>query len=267
VNSLGGPEARAIYRNKLIEFFEPKKAQLSEHACERLLDNPLRILDSKDERDRKASEGAPALLDCLSDDDRSHFQGFLAALDALGTPYSVNPRLVRGLDYYTRTCFEIVAESGEIGSQSAILGGGRYDGMLAGLGGPDVPAIGFAMGLERILLALGEQVIEEAPLCFIAPLGIEAALEGLKIGAQLRERGISAEIDSRGSSLKSMLRRANNMNARYAVVLGKNEVKEGIAQLKDLSDHTQSEVSLADIAEKISLGLAARPTDSGVSAE
>lgn len=255
VNSLGGPEARAAYRERLVEFFEPKKASLSEHAQARLLDNPLRILDSKDERDRSASEGAPVLLDCLTLDDRVHWEGFLAALDVLETPYSVNPRLVRGLDYYARTCFEIVAESGEIGSQSAILGGGRYDGMLEGLGGPDIPAIGFAMGLERVLLALGEESIEEEPLCFIAPLGTEAALAGLKIAAALRERGIVTELDSRGSSLKSMLRRANNMNARYAVVLGKNEVKEGVVQLKDLRDHTQMDVSLADIPNTVSRGL------------
>lgn len=262
VNSLGGPEARSAYRQRLLEFFEPKRGALSEHAQARLLDNPLRILDSKDELDRLASEGAPVLLDCLSDEDRAHWEGFLAALDVLGTPYTINPRLVRGLDYYSRTCFEITADSGDIGSQSAILGGGRYDGMIEGLGGPDVPAIGFAIGLERILLALGEEATVEEPLCFIAPLGTEAALVGLKIAAALRERGINAELDSRGNSLKSMLRRANNMNARYAVVLGKNEVKEGTAQLKDLRDHTQTDVSLAEIPDTVSRSFKADPSNS-----
>lgn len=251
VNSLGGPEARATYRERLRDYFEPQKESLSEHARERLADNPLRILDSKDERDRAASEGAPHLLDCLSDEDRTHWQGFVAALDALEIPYSINPRLVRGLDYYTRTCFEILADSGEIGSQSAILGGGRYDGMLEGLGGPNVPAIGFAMGLERILLALGDEELAEPALCFIAPLGSEAATEGLKLAAELRGRGIFVELDSRGNSLKSMLRRANNMRARYAIVLGKNEVERGIAQLKHLVDHSQVDVSLDELPEKI----------------
>lgn len=255
VNSLGSPEARAVYRERLQEFFEPKKSSLSEHAQERLLDNPLRILDSKDERDKIASEGAPVLLDCLTDADRAHFDGFLAALDALGLPYTVNPRLVRGLDYYTRTCFEISANSGEIGSQSAILGGGRYDGMLNGLGGPDVPAIGFAMGLERILLALGEETLEEPALCYIAPIGPEAAIEGLKISARLRDQGIEVDFDGRGNSLKSMLRRANTINARYAIVLGKNEVQEGIVQLKDLKAHSQENVPTERLPAVIAQGL------------
>lgn len=260
VNSLGSPEARATYRERLREFFEPKKESLSEHAKERLLDNPLRILDSKDERDKLASEGAPVLLDCLTTDDRVHFDGFLAALDALGLPYTVNPRLVRGLDYYTRTCFEILANTGDIGSQSAILGGGRYDGMLSGLGGPDIPAIGFAMGLERILLALGEHSIEEPPLCSIAPLGAEAAIEGLKIAARLREHGLEVDFDGRGNSLKSMLRRANTMNARYAVVLGKTEVQDGIVQLKDLRDHSQENVAIERLVAVISEGLKRAPS-------
>src|SRR5690606_18957521 len=155
----------------------------SEHAHARLLDNPLRILDSKDPRDQQACVGAPVLLDCLSPEDRAHWDGLLAALDRLGTPYEVDARLVRGLDYYTRTCFEIVTTSGNIGSQTAILGGGRYDGMLQSLGGQDTPALGFALGIERVLLALGEQKHAEPPLCFIAPLGAAATLCCLELAA------------------------------------------------------------------------------------
>ncbi len=261
VNTLGGPEAREDYRKKLIAFFEPHKDQLSEHAQERLSDNPLRILDSKDPRDIEASQGAPVLLDSLTDDDRAHWEGLKAALDTLGTPYEVDPRLVRGLDYYSRTCFEILASTGDIGSQSAILGGGRYDGMLESLGGQSTPAIGFAMGLERLLLALGKQEIKEAPLVFLAPLGSEAKLSCLKLSQALREVNIQVELDARGNSLKSMLRRANNMGARYCVVMGKDEVANCEAQLKDLQEHSQSKIAVEEIVEKITLGLTSPPAE------
>lgn len=255
VNTLGGPEARAAYRERLVQFFEPKKAELSEHAQERLLDNPLRILDSKDPRDQKACEGAPILLDCLTDADREHWNGLLSALDRLKTPYQIDPRLVRGLDYYTRTCFEILASTGDIGSQSAVLGGGRYDGMIESLGGPSVPAIGFAMGLERILLAVGEQDEGEEPLIFLAPLGTEMNLEALALAQELRAAGLQAELDTRGGSLKSLLRRANNMNARFCLVLGKDELDLGQVQLKDLALHHQQNVPLDQVVARIKSGL------------
>jgi histidyl-tRNA synthetase len=251
INSLGGSEARATYREQLRAYFEPKKDSLSPHAQERLLDNPLRILDSKDPRDKEASEGAPALLDALTPDDRAHFDGLKAALDALGTPYTVDPRLVRGLDYYTRTCFELSATTGEIGSQNALLGGGRYDGMLGSLGGPDVPAIGFAMGMERILLALGETQLETPPFCFIAPIGAKAGLEGLKLARRLREQGVRAELDGRGNSLKSMLRRANTMGARFCLVFGDAELERGMVQLKDLSGHEQNDLETNEAIARI----------------
>ncbi len=251
LNTLGGPEARSNYRERLVEYFQPKVAELSEHAQERLLDNPLRILDSKDPRDQAASADAPILLDSLTQEDTEHFTLLKASLDQLGTPYQIDPRLVRGLDYYTRTCFEVVATSGSIGSQSAILGGGRYDGMLEGLGGQATPAIGFAMGLERILLALEEQADPEPELCFIAPMGADATLAALKLAQELRQQAVAVELDSRGGSLKSMLRRADNMGSRVCVVLGKDELAKGIAQLKDLTGHTQFEVSLNEITTKV----------------
>ncbi len=268
VNSLGGPEARAAYRDQLRAFFEPKKDALSPHAQERLGDNPLRILDSKDPRDQEACQGAPTLLDVLTGEDRAHWDGLRAALDALGTPYTVDPRLVRGLDYYTRTCFEISASTGEIGSQNALLGGGRYDGMVGSLGGPDVPAIGFAMGLERILLALGDTPVERAPLCFIAPLGQKAALEGLRLARTLRERGVRVELDGRGNSLKSMLRRANTMGARHCLVFGDAELERGVVQLKDLQSHEQSDLPSADAVARVveacaASGAPVAPADTG----
>ena len=257
VNSLDGPDARRLSRAKLIEYFGARKAALSAHAQARLGDNPLRILDSKDPRDQEASQGAPILLDVLTEDDKKHWESLLAALDALGTPYEIDPRLVRGLDYYTRTCFELLAQSGEIGSQNAVLGGGRYDGMLAGLGGQDQPAIGFAMGLERLLLAIGDFEIEESPLCFIVPLGEKAAQRALVLARDLRADGIRVEVDGRDNSLKSKLRRADGMQARVALVLGDSEVERGVAQLKNLSAHTQAEVPFAEITRHVAEALQA----------
>src|SRR5690606_34755184 len=198
----------------------PRKEALSPHAQERLADNPLRILDSKDPRDQEVCKEAPALLDVLEGDDVTHWKGLLAALDALGTLYVVDPEPVRGLDYYSRTCFELTAQSGELGAQNALLGGGRYDDLVESLGGPPTPAIGFAIGMERLLLALGEQQVPRGDFCFLAPLGEPAAREGLKLAARLRQHGLRAELDGRNNSLKSKLRRANAMGARWCLVFG-----------------------------------------------
>lgn len=251
VNTLGGAAARSDYRTRLREYFEPIRDQLSEHAQARIHDNPLRILDSKDPRDQQHTESAPLLWDSLTEEDRKHFEGVKAGLDALGVPYVVDAKLVRGLDYYTRTCFELVAESGSIGSQNSILGGGRYDGMLAGLGGQDQPAIGFAMGLERVLLALEEAEVPKKPLCFIAPLGEGAQLECLKLAQALRSEGFTVELDGRGNSLKSMLRRANTMGAAVCLVMGQSELDAGEVQLKNLQRHEQLTVAISSVPGRI----------------
>ncbi len=265
LNTLGGSEARFEYRRRLTEYFTPRSAQLSEHAQARLSDNPLRILDSKDPRDQQACEGAPVLLDCLTDADRAHWQGLLAALDRLKTPYEIDPRLVRGLDYYTRTCFEVVTQSGNIGAQTAILGGGRYDDMLASLGGPPTPAIGFALGIERILLALGEHAHTDPPLVFFAPLGNAATLACLELAASLRAQGVWVELDGRGNSLKSMLRRADGMSARFCIVMGEQEAEQGTAQLKDLTAHDQKVLPQAQLVQAILDALASPSTSTGAS--
>src|SRR5262249_21715941 len=147
---------RERYRQALLAHFEPRRAALSEDSQRRLEKNPLRILDSKDPKDREASQGAPSILDVLDDADREHWQGLLRYLEVLGVEHVVAPTLVRGLDYYTRTLFEVKTKAADLGAQNAICGGGRYDNMIKSLGGPDVPAIGFAMGLERILLSMPE---------------------------------------------------------------------------------------------------------------
>ena len=171
VNSLGGPQSRAAYREALLEYLTPKMGSLSPDSQRRLTTNPLRILDSKDERDRAVVQDAPTLHDFLQPEDRDHFAKLLAHLDALKTPYTVDPHLVRGLDYYTRTVFEIKGAFEKLGAGSTLVAGGRYNGLLAELGGPDVPAIGFAAGLERLLIASEVEVAPNAVVALVAPLG------------------------------------------------------------------------------------------------
>jgi len=259
INSIGGVESRAAYRALLTDFLRPKSESLSEHAKKRLEDNPLRILDSKDPADKAAVEGAPSILDALTAEDREHWHAVLRALDALKTPYTVTPGLVRGLDYYTRTVFEIQSNMGGLGSQNTLIAGGRYDNLLKSLGGPQIPAIGCGMGLERILLALGDtEVPPEAP-CFIAPLGEKAQLEGLQLTRELRDQGVVTILDGRGNSMKSMLRRADGLKARFCVVIGESEVEQGVVQVKDLAAHSQEIVPRAAAAAHIAAAFAVAP--------
>ncbi len=256
INSIGGAEARVRYREALRAFLQPRAQHLSEHARGRLEHNPLRVLDSKDERDRAVVAEAPSILDQLEGDDRRHWDGLLAGLEALGVPYTVTPGLVRGLDYYTRTLFELNARSGALGAQNTLCGGGRYDGMLRDLGGADTPAIGFAMGLERILLALDEPPAAPPPCCVVAPLGQPARLAALAIARDLRGAGVVVDLDGRGGSLKSMLRRADAIGARLCLVIGDSEVERGVVQVKDLVEHVAEDVPLPAVAAAVALRLA-----------
>jgi histidyl-tRNA synthetase len=260
INSIGGLESRAAYRNALSEHLRPRAESLSDHAKKRLEDNPLRILDSKDPRDKAAVADAPSILDALTDEDREHWQAVLRGLDALGTPYQVTPGLVRGLDYYTRTVFEIQSTMGSLGTQNTLIAGGRYDNMLKSLGGPQIPAIGCGIGLERVLLALGEESIARPAPCFIAPLGEKATLSALKLTRELREQGVVTVLDGRGNSMKSMLRRADGLGARVCVVIGESEVEQDQVQIKDLAAHTQEQIPRAEAVKRIVSTLAAVPT-------
>ncbi|MBX3128434.1 MAG: histidine--tRNA ligase [Polyangiaceae bacterium] len=247
INSLGGPGTRARYRQALLGYLAPRAGELSDTARARLEANPLRILDSKHPRDVEVCAAAPSILDVLDAEDRAHFDGLRAALDALGTPYAVEPRLVRGLDYYTHTSFEIRSRAGELGSQNTLAGGGRYDAMVAELGGPGTPAIGFAMGLERILLALPEPAPSPRRGCFLAPMGQAATSRALGLARELRAAGVRAELDARGGSLRSLLRRADGSGARVCIVLGDAELGRGVAQVKDLELHAQEDVPLPEV--------------------
>jgi histidyl-tRNA synthetase len=238
VNSLGGADTRKRYHEALTEYFRPRLDQLSVHAQIRVEDNPLRILDSKDPKDQKAAEGAPSILDMLDEADRDHFSDLCKSL-------------VRGLDYYTRTLFEIASTARELGSQNALAGGGRYDNLVQALGGPPVPAIGFALGLERLILAIPARPAKSSSLCFFAPLGAAAARRSLVLARDVRRRGFVTEVDGRGGSLKSLLRRADALGARCAVVIGDSELAREAAIVKDLTNHTQELVNISIVGQAV----------------
>jgi histidyl-tRNA synthetase len=257
VNSIGSAATRATYKQALIEFLEPKKETLSADSQRRLGTNPLRILDSKSASDKAAVEGAPTILDFLSDEDRVHWDGLRRHLDALGTPYTVDPKLVRGLDYYGRTLFEIKGGYDKLGAGSTLVGGGRYDGMVTELGGPEIPAIGFAAGLERLLIASDVTVTSAVVDVLIAPIGDRALDAALVLGRDVRKAGVRCEVDSRNASIKAQLRRANSLGARFAVILGDRELDEGVVELKDLVAHAQERVARSALTERIVALLAA----------
>jgi histidyl-tRNA synthetase len=251
VNSLGGKGTRERYRDALKAHLLPRAAELSEASRRRLEDNALRILDSKNPGDQELLQGAPPILDLLDAEDRAHFDGLLRHLAALGVPHRVESKLVRGLDYYTRTLFEIQSASGGLGAQNALGGGGRYDAMIADLGGPAVPAIGFAIGLERVLLAMGDETVATARSCFVAPIGDRAVTSSLVLARDLRKRGVRVEVDGRGGSVKSLLRRANGLGATLCVLIGDSEIDRGVVKLKDLGAHTEEELPAAEAVQKI----------------
>jgi histidyl-tRNA synthetase len=261
LSSVGSSTTRARYRDAVLAHFEPHRSELSEDSQRRLGSNPLRILDSKDERDRRLAAEAPSVLDFLDDADRAHFDGLRRGLDALGVPYEVDPRLVRGLDYYTRTLYEVHTTSELLGAQSALCGGGRYDAMVQDLGVKQpVPAIGFAAGIERILTLVGEDGERPRPAVYLAPLtpapgAASAALDpqavALALARDLRRRGLYCELDGRGQSVRSMLRRADALGSALCVLLGPDELARGTLTVKDLARHEQHELALASAADEL----------------
>lgn len=254
LNSIGDKNCRPAYRQKLIEFFEGKKDQLCDDCRERLYKNPLRILDCKEEGCKKASIGAPEITDYLCDDCHRKFEAVKHYLDGLGISYTVDPRLVRGLDYYTNTAFEI--QYPPLGAQSAVCGGGRYDGLVEEIGGPSTPGIGFAIGLERLLLALEMQNLIPAPKAqkrvYIAALGEDAVAEGFKIQEELRGLGVLTDMDLQGRSLKGQMKQAGKLDSQFTVIIGSNELEKGAAAVKNMADGTQKDIPFAEVAGYIS---------------
>ncbi|MDY4050093.1 MAG: histidine--tRNA ligase [Eubacterium pyruvativorans] len=253
INSVGCPECRARYRKKLQDFLRPRFDELSETSKDRFDRNPMRILDSKSEIDQQIAEGAPMMIDNLCDSCRTAFEDLKANLDAMGMEYTVNPLIVRGLDYYTKTAFEFVSTG--IGAQSTVCGGGRYDHLIEEIGGPEVPGVGFGLGIERLLLLMEENgyVIPEPDRTdvFIAFMGDQAKREGLSILHRLRQAGVRGEMDTLARKVKGQFKYANRLRAKYTVMIGDEEIEKGIVQLKDMDAHAQQEVRLEDLIDTI----------------
>ena len=243
INSLGCPECRPGYRAALKAFLAERQELLCDDCRRRIETNPLRALDCKSAGCSDATVGAPSVLDHLCGGCDDHFAAVRRYLDTVGTGYSVNPRMVRGLDYYTRTTFELV--TGLLGSQSAVAAGGRYDGLVEELGGPRLPGIGFAMGVERVALLLSGDGLAKRPDLFIAAHGEAAADEAFRMMTFLQGHGRRVEIDYEGKSLKSQMRRADKLGARYTLVLGEDELATGRGMLKNMTDGSQVETVLA----------------------
>lgn len=242
INSLGCPECRPVYRQALQAFLREKLEALCDDCKRRIEINPLRALDCKSRGCMEATKDAPSVLDHLCRECDDHFLQTRHNLEAVGTRYSINPRMVRGLDYYTRTTFELV--TGLLGSQGAVAAGGRYDGLIADLGGPELPGIGFAMGVERVALLLAEKDFRKRPDLFIAALGEAARTEAFILMSGLQREGVAVEIDYEGKSLKSQMRRADKFNARFTLIIGDDELTKGVAALKDMDQGTQAEIGL-----------------------
>ncbi len=253
INSIGCPTCRAEYHKALKAYFDARKEELCGTCNERLDRNPMRILDCKSPICSEIAKGAPAVIDFLCDDCQAHFDAVRAQLDAMEIPYKVNPRIVRGLDYYTTTVFEFV--SGDIGAQATVCGGGRYDGLLEQMGGQPQPALGFAMGIERLLMVLESQKAElPAPKpcdIYIAPMGDAAALKAAVLCKQLREEGFEALYDIMGRGLKAQMRYANKLGCRFTLVLGDSELETGKAKLKCMENGTETEVELKNLADEL----------------
>ena len=249
VNSLGEPEEREAYRQKLVTYFSAHRDRLDDDSRRRLETNPLRILDSKNPDVIAVAAGAPKLIDELGEGSRARFARVRSLLDALGVKHAIDPGLVRGLDYYTGTIFEIKTKAGELGSQNTVAGGGRYDRLVASLGGQSTPAIGFALGIERALLAIPDtaESYEPALAVFFAPMDAAALDFALPIALRLREKGIRTEIEHRPGKTGKMLGRASKLRARAAVIIRGNEIASGKLTVKDLANGTQSEVAVADL--------------------
>ncbi len=251
LNSVGSGEDRQTYRDALVAYFTPYKSDLDSDSQDRLDRNPLRILDSKDKRTQAIVTDAPSLLDFLSDDSQRHFDSVQQHLTNIGIDFTINPRLVRGLDYYTHTAFEI--QSSDLGAQATVCGGGRYDGLVAQLGGPDTPAIGFGMGLERLIILLeqmGEYSTDPLLDIYLISRGEKAEFQSIALANQLRQNGYSVEVDMSSSAFGKQFKRADRSGAVLGLILGDAEAEAQKVQLKWLGSGEQSEMTQAELIEK-----------------
>ncbi len=261
VNSIGDVAAREEYKKELTAYFRSKRNQLSEDSKRRLAKNPLRILDSKEDQDRALLEDAPQIVDWLDDDSKDHFVKVLEYLDEVEVPYILNPHLVRGLDYYNRTTFEIwpavekTAEGGEEKRQNALGGGGRYDGLIASLGGKETPACGFALGMERLVLQLKETGVSvpeaDKPQIFLAQLGEAAKRKALVLFEELRRDNIRVAENFSKDSLRAQLDAANKLGAKFTIIIGQKEVVDGTVLLRDMEGGIQEVVDFKKVMGEV----------------
>jgi histidyl-tRNA synthetase len=257
VNSLGTPASRATYREKLTAYFSAHVASLDEDSKRRLAGNPLRILDSKNPDMQRIVAGAPLLLDFLDEESREHFESLCAQLRSAGIEYRVEPHLVRGLDYYTRSVFEWTTDA--LGSQSTVCAGGRYDGLVAQLGGVDTPGVGWAMGQERIVMLLqqrDEELRRQRPQVYLVLVGEQAQIPGFKLAEQLRDAWpqLAVQINLGGGSFKAQFKRADKSGAEFALVLGDDEAGRGVVAVKALRrELAQEECPMERISERIGI--------------
>jgi histidyl-tRNA synthetase len=258
LNSLGDRASREAFREALVSHFRPHIGEFCEDCRKRLTTNPLRILDCKKDRDHELMKTAPSILDYLNEFSREYFEKVKKLLKAMDIDFTIDPNLVRGLDYYNHTAFEIMSEAEGFGAITTLCGGGRYDGLVAEVGGPDQPGIGFALSVERLLSALEAEGIdlphEESIDYFVIAIGDEAEDYSVSLLQKLRRAGFSAERDYMGRKLKAQFKAAERLHAKYAIIIGENELNEGIAHVKNLENGEQTSVELANLIERLKTG-------------
>lgn len=253
INSIGCPKCRETYDRALKEYLESKLENLCDTCNSRFDKNPMRILDCKNDKCQAQLQDAPVILDYLCDECKDHFNGVKRYLDILEIDYTVNPRIVRGLDYYTKTAFEFI--SSEIGAKSTVCGGGRYDGLVKELGGPDTPAIGFGMGIERLLLTLENNNIEipkpNGLDIFIVTMGDKAKDLAMTLVGKLRQLGISSDLDHLDRSVKAQFKYSNKVDSTYTIVIGEDEIEKDVVKIKNMKNGEQEEIKLSNLVESI----------------
>lgn len=251
INSIGCPECRKAYHEKLRAYLEPKLSTLCKTCQERFERNPLRILDCKEDADKLTD--APAMLDNLCPDCAAHFGKLKQYLTAMGLDYAVDPRIVRGLDYYTKTVFEIITETP--GGNLTVCGGGRYDGLVEELGGPATPGIGFGMGIERMIMVQDLRgIAPEAPAlydAFVVTMGDEARMEGVRLVSELRAAGLKADLDHAARSMKAQFKYANKVGASKVIVIAGDELEKGVVKIRDMSNSSEAEVARSEAVQTI----------------
>lgn len=259
INSLGDLDSRQKHREALVEHFTPHKEELCSDCQLRLDQNPLRVLDCKKDQNHPAMKTAPAILDYLNEESKNYFEEVKSYLEQMDIPFEVDPNLVRGLDYYNHTAFEIMSDAEGFGSITTLSGGGRYNGLVQDVGGPETPGIGFALSIERLLMALEAEGIElpisQGVDCYLVAFGEKTKKAAVKLQYQLRKAGIQVDKDYSDKKVKAQFKTADRLEAKYVLVLGEDELSNGVVNVKNMETGDQSEVPLLDIVEHLKSGL------------